>query len=303
MARTGCWSHTERVLLSYEQVRAYELPATEGKHDDPRWPAFARRYGFDPRCPVRWEVEALESAELRRLVLTAVGPYIDRGILARQIGREEEQRRALAAFLDGWDAAGRGSTGRLYPLQRAFIDQDAFQRGYCTPGQIMSGEACVREGHSWSRSGPGARPVRRARTGTGSGRYSVVRRVRRGRTSAPATRAGAPCHARRAGALYFDVEYHPDIFRQHFRAALWLEIDPSRLAEAGAALAAHPEVAYATATTGTANLYASIDVATAQHFYRYLTESVATLPGLRHTATAPIHRTLKGPGPYLPTTA
>ncbi|MEU7245163.1 Lrp/AsnC family transcriptional regulator [Streptomyces sparsogenes] len=108
---------------------------------------------------------------------------------------------------------------------------------------------------------------------------------------------------RSAGALYFDIEYHPDIFRQHFRAALWLEIDPSRLAEAGAALAAHPEVAYATATTGTANLYASIDVATAQHFYRYLTESVATLPGLRHTATAPIHRTLKGPGPYLPTTA
>lgn len=45
MARTGCWSHTERVLLTYEQVRAYELPATEGKHSDPRWPAFARRNG------------------------------------------------------------------------------------------------------------------------------------------------------------------------------------------------------------------------------------------------------------------
>lgn len=108
---------------------------------------------------------------------------------------------------------------------------------------------------------------------------------------------------RSAGALYFDVDYHPDILQQNFRAALWLEIDPSRLVEAGSALAAHPEVAYATATTGAANLYASIDVATAQLFYRYLTESVATLPGLRHTATAPIQRTLKGPGPYLPTTA
>ncbi|MEU7723086.1 hypothetical protein [Streptomyces tibetensis] len=43
MARTGCWSHTERVLLTYEQVRAYELPATEGKRGDPRWPAFARQ--------------------------------------------------------------------------------------------------------------------------------------------------------------------------------------------------------------------------------------------------------------------
>ncbi|MFI6683955.1 Lrp/AsnC family transcriptional regulator [Streptomyces sp. NPDC050485] len=106
---------------------------------------------------------------------------------------------------------------------------------------------------------------------------------------------------RTSGALYFDVEYHPDLLRQNFRAALWLEIDPSRLAEAGAALAAHPEVSFAAAVTGTTNLYASIDVATAQLFYRYLTESVATLPGLRHTATAPVHRTLKGPGPYLPT--
>ncbi|MFJ8546660.1 hypothetical protein ACIRFH_32700 [Streptomyces sp. NPDC093586] len=41
------------MLLTYEQVRAYELPATEGKRGDPRWPAFARRYGFDPRRPVQ----------------------------------------------------------------------------------------------------------------------------------------------------------------------------------------------------------------------------------------------------------
>ncbi|GAA2625123.1 Lrp/AsnC family transcriptional regulator [Streptomyces axinellae] len=105
---------------------------------------------------------------------------------------------------------------------------------------------------------------------------------------------------RAAGALYFDVEYHADVLQQSFRAALWLEIDPSHLAEAGATLAAHPEVAFATAVTGTANLYASIDTTTAQSFYRYLTESVAALPGLRHTATSPTHRTLKGPGPYLP---
>ncbi|MFD3663133.1 hypothetical protein ACFWVF_21475 [Streptomyces sp. NPDC058659] len=48
------------------------LLATEGKSGDPRWPAFARRYGFDPRRPVQWEVEALEPDELQRLVLAAV---------------------------------------------------------------------------------------------------------------------------------------------------------------------------------------------------------------------------------------
>jgi xanthine dehydrogenase YagT iron-sulfur-binding subunit len=35
-------------------------------------------------------------------------------------------------------------------MQRAFIDEDGFQCGYCTPGQIMSAIACVREGHAGS---------------------------------------------------------------------------------------------------------------------------------------------------------
>ncbi|WP_333771462.1 hypothetical protein [Streptomyces sp. IBSBF 2435] len=42
----------------------------------------------------------------RSLVLAAVDPYVDREVLARQVAREDEQRRALAAFLNGW--AGNG---------------------------------------------------------------------------------------------------------------------------------------------------------------------------------------------------
>ncbi|MET0701251.1 MAG: (2Fe-2S)-binding protein [Mycobacterium sp.] len=45
---------------------------------------------------------------------------------------------------------GLAHDGRLHPLQQAFIDEDAFQCGYCTAGQILSGVGCINEGHTGS---------------------------------------------------------------------------------------------------------------------------------------------------------
>lgn len=61
----------------------------------------------------------------------------------------------LVAAVQGQDIATieglAGPNGELHPMQQAFIDNDAFQCGYCTPGQIMSAVACVDEGHAGSR--------------------------------------------------------------------------------------------------------------------------------------------------------
>jgi xanthine dehydrogenase YagT iron-sulfur-binding subunit len=45
---------------------------------------------------------------------------------------------------------GLERNGQLHPLQQAFIDEDAFQCGYCTAGQIMSAVGCIKEGHTAS---------------------------------------------------------------------------------------------------------------------------------------------------------
>ena len=68
-------------------------------------------------------------------------------------------RRVLACLTLAHQCEGRavttiegmaGAEGALHPVQAAFIDYDAFQCGYCTPGQVMSAVACIQEGHAGS---------------------------------------------------------------------------------------------------------------------------------------------------------
>ncbi|RKE23164.1 Lrp/AsnC family transcriptional regulator [Streptomyces sp. TLI_171] len=103
-----------------------------------------------------------------------------------------------------------------------------------------------------------------------------------------------------SGALYFDLEVDWRIFALRTHTCLWLNVVPSELAAAGTALAAHPEVAYAAATTGPSNLHAVVVTRTVQELYAYLTERVAALPGVQHVETAPTIRIVKGPGPLPP---
>jgi xanthine dehydrogenase YagT iron-sulfur-binding subunit len=60
----------------------------------------------------------------------------------------------LAVSLDGakiTTVEGLGSETAMHPVQKAFVEHDAYQCGYCTPGQICSAVALIKEGHAKSR--------------------------------------------------------------------------------------------------------------------------------------------------------
>ncbi len=58
---------------------------------------------------------------------------------------------ALAVMQDGKQITtieGLGTVAALHPMQEAFVEHDAFQCGYCTPGQICSAVGMIKEGHA-----------------------------------------------------------------------------------------------------------------------------------------------------------
>ena len=66
-------------------------------------------------------------------------------------GRRILSCMTLAVMQDGRQVStieGLASDGTLHPMQQAFIDHDAFQCGYCTPGQICSAVGLINEGHA-----------------------------------------------------------------------------------------------------------------------------------------------------------
>ena len=68
-------------------------------------------------------------------------------------GRTALSCLSLAPMMNGKEVTtieGLANGNELHPMQNAFLENDGFQCGYCTPGQIMSAVACVNEGHSTS---------------------------------------------------------------------------------------------------------------------------------------------------------
>ena len=124
----------------------------------------------DPQAPV--DVKLSINGETHRLGLDVRTTLLDAlrdhvGLTGSKKGCDHGQcgactvhvdgRRTLACLTLAVAAQGREITtveglaradGPLHPMQQAFVDHDAFQCGYCTPGQIMSAIGCVKEGHA-----------------------------------------------------------------------------------------------------------------------------------------------------------
>jgi xanthine dehydrogenase YagT iron-sulfur-binding subunit len=131
------------------------LGACMGHISNTALPIMLRVNGTDRRLRVEPRVTLLDA--LREVLgLTGTKKGCDRGECGACTvyvdGRRINSCMTLAVMQEGREITTIEGLGRdaPHPVQEAFVEYDALQCGYCTPGQVMSAAACIAEGHAGS---------------------------------------------------------------------------------------------------------------------------------------------------------
>jgi DNA-binding Lrp family transcriptional regulator len=99
-----------------------------------------------------------------------------------------------------------------------------------------------------------------------------------------------------SGALYFGVDLAAGTLGYPTSAYLWLSVAPAQLQATGIALAEHPEVPFAAAISGPANLVASVTCRSLADLYAYVTSKLGALAGVQSLEISPVLRRIKQAG-------
>ncbi|MGW5742029.1 Lrp/AsnC family transcriptional regulator [Amycolatopsis sp. NPDC003861] len=251
-------------VLWFLRVRcapAASVPVAEAlaRRPDTSWVSITSG-GTEITCTVRTESEAdSEALLLAKLPRT---PRVE-GVTAHSV---------LHAFYGGPDSlvAKLGS-----------LDEEAIERLRPAPVPHRPGPIRLDDGDRKllaALATDGRAEVERLATATGWSPTTVRRRM---------------TELRERGVLYLDIDVDGSMFGVGPRTLLWLSVAPTNLEEVGTALAGHPEIAFAAATTGPTNVCASVACANQQELYRYLTGRLARLTAITHLETAPVIKTVK----------
>jgi DNA-binding Lrp family transcriptional regulator len=184
---------------------------------------------------------------------------------------------------------GRGETdwiagdGRLSDEQR-----DQLLDG--TDAGLRAGEDHRPDGAGPARVEPGDRALLAALAADGRAGYAALATATGWTQRRTALRLTA---LTATGAVYFDTEVAAAMMGFRSAATLWITVAPAHLAQVGARLADHRQLAWAAAVTGTATITATALCRDAAELYRYLTTEVAAIGEIRNCETVPVQSRFK----------
>ncbi|MFP5022696.1 Lrp/AsnC family transcriptional regulator [Pseudonocardia phyllosphaerae] len=230
---------------------AQEIGAALAAEPDMSWVTLLSG-GAEIACMVRAPADALVLRSLPRS--SRIGPVSAQRLLRPVAGADGWPGRLRALSADQVRALRETGPGEPGPEDRPmFGDEDR----RLLPILAMDGRA------SWSA-------LARA---TGWSPAAVARRVEQ---------------LRRSGALVLEVDVEPALFGAPLGAMLWLTVRPSALADAGRALAAHPDIAFAAVTTGSTNLVAFVVCSGDEALYDDVLLPLGRVDGVDHVDLTPI---------------